>query len=300
MSERQRALRGALRRTQEDQQILRIIGVHDCMSSILAERAGYNALWASGIGIATVHGLADLGVLTMTELFEVAHAIRQSTSLPLIVDCDGGYGDANVLRRLTVLAEHSGVDAICIEDKRYPKRNSFAGSQELEEPEAFAAKIEIVKAAQSDPDLLLVARIESLIAGREIQDAHERACLYQAAGADVILIHSRVSTCDEVVAFLESWDGTGRAPVLVIPTTYPDVTGDRLAAAGAAGVIYANQLLRSCMSAMQDVLACLTVHDSTAPVESRIASLWEILALCGTSTADPPTTSRTVLRSPDT
>jgi len=293
MGERQRALRTALRQARENHQIVRIIGVHDCVSSILAERAGYDALWESGLGVSTVHGLPDAGILTLTELFGAAQVIRQSTCLPIITDCDGGYGDANVLRRLVALAEHSGVDAICVEDKKYPKRNSFVGHQVLEEAEVFAAKIDTIKMAQSDPDLLLVARIESLIAGAGIHDALKRAHLYQDAGADAILIHSRASTSDEVVAFLESWNSEGSLPVLVIPTTYPDVTSGSLAEAGAAGVVYANQLLRSCVSAMQDVLASLTRHDSTAPAESRMAPVREILALCGTSTADPPDTATT-------
>ena len=287
MSERQRALREAFRQAQENKEILRIIGVHDCVSSILAERAGYDAIWAGGLSISAVHGLADIGLLTMTELFGAAQAMRQSTRVPIIADCDGGYGDAHVLRRMVALAEHSGVDAICLEDKQYPKRNSFVDNQVLEEAEVFAAKIEIIKAAQSDPDLLLVARIESLIAGAGMDDALERAHLYQAAGADVILVHSRASTCDEIVTFLASWNRYGSLPVLVIPTTYPNATGRGLAAAGAAGVIYANQLLRSCVSAMQDVLACLAQNDSTALTEARIAPLAELLALCGTSAADP-------------
>ena len=180
------------------------------------------------------------------------------------------------------------VDAVCVEDKQYPKRNSFVNNQVLEEPKTFAAKIETIKSAQADEDLLLVARIESLIAGAGMDDALERAHLYQAAGADVILIHSRAVTGTEVATFLESWKGAGRAPVLVIPTTYPNVTAESLAVAGAAGVIYANQLLRSCVSAMKDVLTSVRAHDSTAPAEGKIAPVGKILALCGT---DAPSVS---------
>lgn len=163
---------------------VRVVGVHDGMGAVLAARAGFEALWAGGLGISFAYGLPDAGLLTMTEFHAEAVRIRRSAALPVIADVDSGYGDVNVVRRMVRLYEDAGIDAVCIEDKQYPKHNSFRDGNVLEEPEVFAGKLRAAKSAQKSDAFMVIARIESLIAGAATVDALERAALYRDAGAD--------------------------------------------------------------------------------------------------------------------
>lgn len=114
-----------LRLLLQSEPITRVIGVHDALSAILAERAGFEALWVSGLCVSTSRGVADAGLLTMSEFHDAAVGVRRATSLPVIADVDAGFGDVTVVKRMTQLYESAGISAVCIEDKQYPKRNSF-------------------------------------------------------------------------------------------------------------------------------------------------------------------------------
>lgn len=278
------SLRDTLLAAQRSSRVARIVGVHDGLSAMIAERGGVDGLWASGLGISTVHGLPDAGLLTMTELATATVRIRDCTSLPLIVDCDAGFGDVNVVQRMVRLFEDAGADAVCIEDKRYPKRNSFLENHVLEDPDAFAYKIWAAKDAQRGADFSVIARLESLIAGENVGEALQRAKVYLAAGADALLVHSKSRTVDEVREFVSRVraDGCTR-PVFAIPTTYYAATADDLAACGVTAAIYANQMLRAAMPAMANVLTALARDASTAGIEGSIASVDNVLDICGTT-----------------
>lgn len=276
-------LRDLLRR----EAFVRVVGVHDGMGAILATRAGFEALWAGGLGISLAYGLPDAGLLTMTEFHAEAVRIRRSAALPVVADVDSGYGDVNVVRRMVRLYEDAGIDAVCIEDKQYPKRNSFRDGNVLEEPEVFASKLRAAKLAQKTDEFMVIARIESLIAGAGMVDALERAALYRHAGADAFVIHSRSRTVVEIAEFCTSVRARGvDAPILTIPTTYYNASGNELRDLGACGAIYANQVLRATVRATQDLLATLAYTGSTAPAEAMIAPVSELFDLVGTQHLD--------------
>jgi phosphoenolpyruvate phosphomutase len=257
-------------------------GVHDGLSALIAERCGYDALWASGLGIAAAHGVPDANILTMTEVRDAAAIIARASRLPVISDCDTGFGPVRNLRRTVAEFEDAGVAAVCIEDKLYPKRNSFLSGQELIDPHEFAMKIRVAKESQRDPAFVVIARLESLIAGRGLEDALDRAALYVDAGADALVVHSRSRTPDEVLEFAREWMGAGcRAPLVAIPTTYHSTTIDELAAGGVTVVIHANQALRAAIRAMEDVSRQILAARSTAPVEEQIAPLGQLFDLTG-------------------
>lgn len=269
-----------------------IAGVHDALCARAAEAAGYPALWASGLGISTVNGVPDAGVLGMREVLHCTQAMDLATGLPILVDCDAGFGDVENVRHLVRHFEAGGVAGVCMEDKRHPKRNSLGdGLQELESVEVFAEKIRMAKDTQRTPDFVVVARTEALIAGAGVEEASERAYAYQAAGADAILVHSRARSADEVAAFALGWRGA--VPLLALPTTFPQVTERELALLGFAGCIYANQALRACLRAMRHVYHEMRVHRSALAVEAGIAPVADVLAL-----GEPPRPAAPVLRIP--
>jgi phosphoenolpyruvate phosphomutase len=258
------------------------MGAHDGLTAALAERAGFDAIWAGGLGISSSFRVADAGLLTMTELLTAAVQIHAGCDVPVIADVDAGFGDVNVVRRMVQLYEAAGIEAICIEDKQFPKRNSFRNGHRLEDPVAFARKIQVAKAAQRGTGFVVIARLESLIAGAGMDDAMSRAERYHDAGADAVLIHSRASDAGEIGEFCARWQQTGRqVPVLCVPTTYAGVTARELGEMGISGVIYANQAIRASTKAVIEVLAAIAKHDSSSPIESSLTSLSELFELTG-------------------
>jgi phosphoenolpyruvate phosphomutase len=264
-----------------DGHLLRIAGAHDGLSAILAERAQFDAVWASGFGISAAQGLPDASILTMTEVLSAASIMTRSLSIPVIVDCDAGFGDVNVVRFMVSRFESAGVAAVCIEDKEHPKRNSFRAGQQLADVTEFSLKIKAAKDAQQTDGFLVIARLESFIASAGLEDAILRAHRYADHGADAILVHSKSSRPDEILSFAERWHGDGsRLPLLVVPTTYP-VAESLLADAGLAGVIYANQALRAAYSAIQTTLAAIHETATSRNVEDQIAPVSDVLDLVG-------------------
>ncbi len=255
-------------------------GVHDGLSARIAERCGMSALWASGLGIAASHGMPDANILTLTEVRDAAAIIVRSSTLPVIADCDTGFGEVRNLRRLVQEFELAGVAAICIEDKLYPKRNSFLPGQELIDPCEFAMKLRLAKVTQLDPNFLVIARVESLLAGKPVEEALRRARLYVEAGADAIVIHSKSDQPDEVLDFARVWKAERQQiPLIVIPTTYTGVTLTELESAGIAMVIYANQGLRAAVYAMEATLSAIVESGSSESVEPQLAPLAHLFEL---------------------
>jgi phosphoenolpyruvate phosphomutase len=271
-----------LRRRLAGAGITRVVGVNDGLSAMLAEKHGFGGLWASGLAISAAHGVPDASILTMTEFLAAAHVIDQASDLPVLADCDTGFGDVNVVRRMIREYERAGIAGVCIEDKEFPKRNSFSGGQDLADPDEFAAKIRAAKLTQTDPDFVVIARIESLIAGAGLDDALARAEYYEEAGADAILIHSKAAEPDEVLAFAREWRRRpDPLPLVAVPTTYYSVNRRALEEAGFAMVIYANQALRAATRAIDDAFERMEHSESTAALESDLASVDAVLELIG-------------------
>jgi phosphoenolpyruvate phosphomutase len=232
--------------------------------------------------VSSSYRVPDAGLLTMTEFVGAAGQIRQACGLPIIADVDAGFGDVNVVQRMVRLYESAGIDAVCIEDKQGAKRSSFVDGNELADPAEFAYKITMAKAAQRSPEFVVVARLESLIAGTGVADAVDRAQRYHDAGADALLIHSRASNADEIAEFTARWHSTGRQlPVIAIPTTYYKVTISELAEMGISVAIYANQLIRASVRANKDVLASIDKFGSSSEVENSLDSVKELFDLIG-------------------
>ncbi|WP_040820669.1 isocitrate lyase/phosphoenolpyruvate mutase family protein [Nocardia jiangxiensis] len=257
---------------------VRAAGVHDALGAMLAEQAGFAAVWASGLGISASRCVPDASLLTMTEYLQAAVQMQRQVSIPVVADCDSGFGNNLNITHMVHEYEAAGITAVCVEDKQYPKRNSFApGNQDLVDTAAFADKIAIAKRAQSDEDFFVIARTEALISGLGVDEALNRGYAYAAAGADAMLVHSKQPTSAEVHAFLEQWDG--RVPVVVVPTTYPDWHFDDAVKAGASMVIYANQGLRATIEALRTTFDSIITHGSSADLEVDLASVNDVFEL---------------------
>ena len=269
-----------LRKALESKSILRVVGAHNGLGAKLVERHGFDGIWASGLEISTAHAVPDANILTMTENLEAARAINEATRLPVVCDCDTGYGNASNVIHMVRRYEAAGLAAVVIEDKRFPKVNSFIpGRQELVSREEFVGKIEAAKKAQQNPDFMVFARVEALIAGWALEEAVRRAREYERAGADGIVIHSKAKTPDEIYAFARMWKGS--VPLVAIPTTYFHVKAEELAQQGFRMVIYANHGLRAAIRAVEKTFQSIRDTDSTAAVEDQIASLQEVFEIQG-------------------
>jgi phosphoenolpyruvate phosphomutase len=257
---------------------IRVAGAHEALGGVLAQEAGFQAVWSSSFEISAARCLPDASVLTMTEYLQAAANIQKALRVPVVADCDSGYGNNLNMAHMVHEYEGAGITAVCVEDKLYPKMNSFAGGDQtlLPTPD-FSRKIEVAKAAQQTDDFFLIARTEALICGLGVDQALHRCKAYADAGCDAVLVHSKAPTRDEVTAFLDRWDG--RCPVVLVPTTYPDWCFDDVVKAGASVVIYANQGLRATVSSLRDTFRTLLERGESTPLESRIASVAEIFQL---------------------
>ncbi|MFF9025191.1 isocitrate lyase/phosphoenolpyruvate mutase family protein [Streptomyces eurythermus] len=271
-----------LRELLERGRIARIMGARDGLTARLVEDAGFDGVWASSFELSATRGLPDLGLLTMSECLTAAAQIDEATSLPVLADCDTGFGGRANLVRTVQRFERAGIAGVAFEDKVFPKRNSFLeGGQDLEDAEEFAARLEAASQARVDGDFTIVARTEALIAGAGMDEALRRAHLYADAHADAILIHSKRSDAQEIEEFLRRWQR--RKPVVVVPTTYPHWSLDQAATAGVSMVVHANHALRAAVTAMREVLAEIALRGGTSTVEGDIASMKELFELTGVS-----------------
>ena len=258
--------------------IVRVAGAHDALSALVAEDVGYDAVWASSLAISASRGLPDMSLLTMTDYLQAASHINEVCATPVIADCDTGFGDVANVAYMVQRYEAAGIAAVCIEDKVFPKRNSFVEAEQLlEDADAFAHKVEVAKRTQRTEEFMVIARTEAAIAGLGVAEALRRANRYADAGADAILMHSKSPLPDEVLAFLSGWGG--QAPVVVVPTTYYHWHVKDAQTAGVSMVIYANQGLRACVRSMRRAWNEVLSTGSSAPIEGRIAPMAEIFRL---------------------
>ena len=263
----------------ESKPILKVGGVYDAMSAKLVEIHGFDAIWTGSFAISATHALPDASILTMTEFLNVSSNIVQSCKIPVIADCDTGYGGPSNVSHTVKKFELAGVAAICIEDKTFPKQNSLLknGKQKLISEKEFVAKILAAKEAKSNKNFMIIARTEALIAELGMNEALQRATAYQNAGADAILIHSKKETPDEVFEFSESWKG--KIPLVVVPTTYPTVGIDELIKNKFKMTIYANQTLRVAYSAMNNMLREMKDCERISDIKQEMSSMEDIFEL---------------------
>lgn len=252
---------------------------HNGLSARIVEEAGFRGIWASGLTMSAQLGVRDNNEASWTQILEILEFMADATTIPIMLDGDTGYGNYNNVQRLVRKLEQRRIAAVCIEDKIFPKTNSLLNGarQPLADIEEFCGKIKAGKDAQADNDFCLVARVEAFIAGHGLAEALRRAEAYHAAGADAILIHSAQATAEEVLSFKASWGD--RCPVVIAPTTYAATPVEVFRRHGFAMLIWANQLLRASLQAMQQVAAALRADETAAGLADQIAPLSEVFRL---------------------
>ncbi|WP_328611376.1 phosphoenolpyruvate mutase [Amycolatopsis sp. NBC_00345] len=268
-----------LRRLLQRPELSFLMEAHNGLSAKLVEEAGFEGIWASGLSISASLGLRDSNEASWTQVLEIAEFISDATTIPVLLDGDTGYGNFNSVRRLVRKLEQRGVAGVCIEDKLFPKMNSFVrgSGQQLAEIGEFAGKIEAAKAVQRDSDFVVVARTEALIAGHGLAEALRRAEAYRQAGADAILIHSAQADASEVLAFKAEWGE--RLPVVIVPTKYYRTPTQVFAEHGFSTVIWANHLMRSALQAMRITATRIFTEQHLRNVEDSVAPMAEVFEL---------------------
>ena len=268
-----------LRKDLESKSIIKVCGAFDAMSAKLVEYHGFDAIWAGSFAISATHAVPDASILTMTEFFDAASNMAQSCEIPVIADCDTGYGDANNVRHLVKKYENAGIAGVCIEDKTFPKQNSLLkdGNNQLLSEKDFVAKILAANDVKQNKAFSIIARVEALISGIGMEEALKRAYAYEKAGADLILIHSKKISPEEIFEFSESWKGS--SPLVVIPTTYYSVKIDELISHNIKMVIYANQTLRAAHLAMNNLLKKMKDANNMDDIQNEMSSMEEIFKL---------------------
>jgi phosphonopyruvate hydrolase len=264
----------------ESRELVALMSAHNPLSARLAEAAGFDGIWASGFELSAAYGVPDASLLSLTQHLDMTRAMIEQVGIPVVADIDTGYGNAiNVLHVVGAYAR-AGAAAIVMEDKMFPKDTSLlaGGRQELVRVAEFQGKIEAARAAGKGHDLLVIARTEALIADLGLDEALKRGAAYAEAGADLLLVHSRRKTPDEIVAFAERWPGT--IPLVLVPTAYPDLTEEKIRALGKiAIVIYANHAIRAAVGAMRQVFAQIRRDGGIHRVDNDIPSVEEIFDL---------------------
>lgn len=277
-----------------------VIGAHNGLTAKLGEDAGFDAIWASGFEISASHAMPDANILTMAENLSIARSMNDAVEAPIIADCDNGYGNAINVMRMVEEYEKAGIAAVCIEDNVFPKRCSFYDSvkRELESVEEFAGKIRAAKETQKDPDFVVIARTEALIAGWGMEEALKRGRAYADAGADLVLIHSKAKLPDEIIEFAKQWDR--ETPLVSVPTTYNTISAPELAENGFKAVIFANHGLRSAIKSTQATLSKLRETQRLSTIDESIVPMKEVYRLMGVDELQAneaqylPTTSQNV------
>ena len=256
-----------------------ICEAHNGLSAKIVQEAGFTGIWASGLSISAQFGVRDNNEASWTQVLEALEFMSDATTIPILLDGDTGYGNFNNMQRLVRKLEQRKIAAVCIEDKLFPKTNSFikGGAQPMADMQEFCGKIKAGKDAQTDQDFSIIARVEAFICGWGLAEALRRAEAYHQAGADGILIHSALSVPDEILAFKQEWGN--RCPVVIVPTKYYATPTDVFRQQGFSIVIWANHMLRSSVTAMQKTAKILKEQEHLLSIEDNVAPVSEIFRL---------------------
>ncbi|MDN5204776.1 phosphoenolpyruvate mutase [Fulvivirgaceae bacterium BMA10] len=258
-----------------------IMEAHNGLSAKIVEEAGFKGIWGSGLSISAAMGVRDNNEASWTQVLDVLEFMSDATSVPILLDGDTGYGNFNNMRRLIMKLEQREIGGVCIEDKLFPKTNSFIGgeNQPLADIDEFCGKIKAAKDTQRDDDFVVVARLEAFIAGWGLNEALKRAEAYRQAGADAILCHSKKSNSSDVEAFMKEWGD--RHPVIIVPTKYYSTPTNKFRDLGISMAIWANHNIRSSVKVMQETSKRIFEDESLINVESKIVGVSEIFRLQG-------------------
>lgn len=280
-----------LRRLLGAKPIVRGIEVHNGITGLIVEHVAvkrdnkkeeFDFMWLSSLTDSTARGKPDTELVDSTTRLTTIHDVLEVSTKPLVYDGDTG-GQTEHFPYMVRTLERLGVSAVIIEDKQGLKKNSLFGTavkQEMADPKAFAEKIKAGKKAQVTPDFMIIARLESMIAGKGVQDALKRAQIYIDAGADGIMVHSKEKDPKEVLEFCRGYKKLKkRVPLVAVPSTYHTITEDELQKAGVSIVIYANHLLRSAYPAMVKTAETILNNGRATEAQELCMPISEILTL---------------------
>jgi len=258
-----------------------VAGAHNGLSASLVKEAGFDAVWASGFEISASHAVPDANILTMSQQLDCARQMVEATGIPVVADCDNGYGNAINVIHMVRAYERDGIQAVCIEDNVFPKRCSFyAGvKRELAPVEEHAGKVKACLDTRRSDDFLIIARTEALIAGWGMEEALKRGRAYADAGADFVLVHSKTQTSDQVLEFAKHWDR--ETPLVCVPTIYKEATATELHEGGYKMVIYANHGLRSSIQAMREAFGRIVKEQHCSVVDDLVVPLTDVYDIIG-------------------
>lgn len=271
-----------LRQMLQSNELEFLMEAHNGMSAIIAQEAGFKGIWGSGLSISASLGVRDNNEASWTQVLDVVEYMSDATKIPILLDGDTGYGNFNNMRRLVMKLEQRGVAGVCIEDKIFPKTNSFlrTEAQPLADIDEFCGKIKAGQDTKSDDDFNIIARVEALIAGWGLAEAVKRAEAYRQAGANGILMHSKISKADEILAFMREWGERAKTcPVVIVPTKYYSTPTDVFRQANVSVCIWANHQMRAAISAMQAVTKTIYTEQSLINVEDKVVTVKEVFRL---------------------
>lgn len=259
-----------------------LMEAHNGISAKIAEEAGFKGIWGSGLSISAQLGVRDNNEASWTQVLEVVEFMSDATKIPILLDGDTGYGNFNNMRRLVTKLEQRGVAGVCIEDKIFPKTNSFlrTEAQPLADVEEFCGKIKAGQDTKLDDDFNIIARVEALIAGWGMGEALKRAEAYRLAGANGILMHSKISKPDEILAFMKEWGERSKTcPIVIVPTKYYSTPTNAFREANVSVCIWANHQMRMAVTAMQNITKQIFEEQTLINVEDKIVSVAELFRL---------------------
>jgi phosphoenolpyruvate phosphomutase len=256
-----------------------LMEAHSGMSAKIVEEAGFKGIWGSGLSISGSLGVRDNNEASWTQILDVLEFMSDATTVPILMDGDTGFGNFNNMRRLVKKLEQIDIAGVCIEDKIFPKTNSFLrdGAQPLADIEEFCGKIKAGKDIQKDDDFVIVARVEAFIAGWGIKEALKRAEAYRQAGADAILMHSKLSNACEIFDFMKEWEN--RAPIAIVPTKYYTTPTEEFKKHNISLAIWANHIFRGSIQKMQEIAQQINQEQNLLNVEDSIVPVKEIFRL---------------------
>lgn len=277
-----------------------IMEAHNGISAKVVEEAGFKGIWASGLTLSASLGVRDNNEASWTQILDVLEFMSDSSTIPILFDGDTGFGNFNNARILVRKLEQREIAGVCIEDKQFPKTNSFLGSERqlLADVDEFCGKIKAMKDVQKHDDFTVIARVEAFIAGWGLEEVLRRAEAYRKAGADAVLIHSKRSDYAEIESFMKEWGG--RLPVVIVPTKYYSVPTQKYRETDISLVIWANHIMRSAVTAMQKTARQIFEDESLINVEGKVAPINELFRLQGAMELEEaekkylPTSSRNV------
>ena len=283
--------RKRLRRLLAAKPLIRVMEAHSGLSGVIVEKSQvqiegkqreFDAMWLSSLTESASRAKPDIECVDLTSRLNTVNEILEVTTKPVIYDGDSGGLPEHFVFAVRSL-ERLGVSAVIIEDKTGLKQNSLTQSgneQPQDRIENVCCKIKAGKKAQITDDFTIIARCESLISGKGIADALERAEAYIAAGADGFMIHSKAKTPDEIREFCEKFQALeNKVPLVVVPSTFPQVMEDELESWGVNVVMYANQLLRSAYPAMKETAESILMNGRAKEADANCMPIKEILNL---------------------